>query len=180
MEWSEELCRTFKVSSDKFPRVIKPWEIIGELTEEAAEKCGLVRGIPIAAGAGNFTSSCLGAGMVKPSVGLDVAGTAACFATSTIKLVPDRGFRTLLYAKSVIPELWIPHAYIGGGGLCLRWFRDEIASREKALAEKAGKSTYAILDEEASVVPRGSDGLFFIPHLGGRMYPYNPKMRGRG
>ncbi len=39
---------------DKLSRIVKPWEIIKELTSEIAEKCGLIKGIPIAAGAGDY------------------------------------------------------------------------------------------------------------------------------
>jgi len=178
MEWSEELSRIFDIPLDKLPRIVKPWEIIGELTDREANKCGLVKGIPIIAGAGDFAASCLGAGMTKIGLCLDVAGTASILAASTNKLIPDKKFKTLLFTKSVIPELWIPHAYIGGGGLCLRWFRDELAYHEKKIAEELGVDPYVILDEEASKIPEGSEGIFFIPHLGGRIYPYNPKIKG--
>jgi xylulokinase len=60
----------------------------------------------------------------------------------------------------------------------LRWFRDEIARYEREMARKMGKDPYKLLDNSASKVSLGSDGLFFIPHLGGRAYPYNPKIRG--
>ena len=178
MKWSDELCEIIGIPIDKLPRIVKPWEIIGELTNEEADKCGLVKGIPIVAGAGDYPASCLGAGITKTRLCLDVAGTASILSASTNKVIPDKQFKTLLYTKAVVPELWIPHAYVGGGGLCLRWFRDEIARYEKKVAEDSGKSSYQLLDEAASRVPEGSEGLFFIPHLGGRIYPCNPKVKG--
>lgn len=33
--------------------------------------------------------------------------------------------------RSVIPGLWHPLAYIAGGGLALRWFRDQFYSTSK-------------------------------------------------
>lgn len=178
MKWSDELCETFGIPLDKLPRIVKPWEIIGELQESVAEKCGLVKGIPIVAGAGDFTASCLGAGLTKAGLCLDVAGTASVFAATTGEVIPDKEHRTIVYAKSVVPELWIAHAYVSGGGLCLRWFRDNIAKHEKNLAKEVGKDPYQLLDEAASKVTEGSEGIFFIPHLGGSVCPYNPRLRG--
>lgn len=178
MKWSEELSETFGVPIDKMPRIVKPWEIIGELKAEEAEKMGLFKGVPIVAGAGDGVANTVGAGLTKPGMCLDIAGTASAFYVSADKMIPDRKFKTLIYLKSIVPELWIVGAYINGGGLCLRWFRDEIAKYEKEMANKIGEDPYKILDNSASKVSLGSDGLFFIPHLAGRAYPYNPKFRG--
>ncbi|MCF8884657.1 MAG: FGGY family carbohydrate kinase [Nitrososphaerota archaeon] len=178
MDWSEELAETFKLPLDKMPRIVKPWEVIGELSSEEAEKMGLVKGIPIVAGAGDGMACTFGAGLTKTGLCLDIAGTASAFYVSIDRVVPDTKYRTLLYLKSVVPELWCVGAYINGGGLCLRWFRDEIAKEEKNRARELGKDPYEILDEEASKIPPGSEGLMFIPHLGGRAYPYNPRIRG--
>ncbi|MBS7654056.1 xylulose kinase [Candidatus Bathyarchaeota archaeon] len=178
MKWSDDLCEIFRIPFDKLPRIVRPWEIIGELSGKEAERCGLVGGIPIVAGAGDYPASCLGAGITKIGLCLDVAGTASILSASTDKVIPDKEFKTLLYTKAVVPELWIPHAYVGGGGLCLRWFRDEIARYEKKIAEETGKDPYQVLDQYASQVPEGSENLFFVPHLGGRIYPYNPRIKG--
>ncbi|MCX8201645.1 MAG: FGGY family carbohydrate kinase, partial [Candidatus Caldarchaeum sp.] len=178
MSWSEELAEVFGLPLDKMPDVVKPWDVVGELVPEMAEKLGLVRGIPVIAGAGDGMACAFGAGLTQPGTCLDIAGTASAFYVSVDKIVPDLRHRTLLYLKSVVPDLWCVGAYINGGGLCLRWFRDEIAKQEKAMALEQGRDPYEILDEKAAEIPAGSEGIFFIPHLGGRAYPYNPKIRG--
>ncbi len=178
MEWSEELSQTFDIPLDKLPRIVKPWEIVGELTAQEAEKLGLVKGIPVIAGAGDGMACSLGAGLTRPGICLDIAGTASAFYVSIDKIAPDTEFKTLLHLKSVVPGLWNVGAYINGGGLCLRWFRDEIAKDVKKAAAESMVDPYKLLDESALKVPEGSEGLFFIPHLGGRAYPYNPSLRG--
>jgi len=178
MSWSEELSETFGIPLDKMPRIVKPWDVIGELTADEAKKMGLVKGVSIVAGAGDGMASAFGAGITKPGLCLDIAGTASAFYVSTDKMIPDTKFKTLIYLKSVVPELWNVGAYINGGGLCLRWFRDEIARYERETAREMREDPYRFLDNLASKIPLGSDGLFFIPHLGGRAYPYNPKIRG--
>lgn len=177
-EWSQELCELFKVPMEKFPRIVKPWEIIGELSEREAEKCGLAAGTPIVAGAGDTAANAFGAGIVEPGMVFDSAGTASVFACCVDEYVPDVENKTFIFPRSVIPGLWTPLAYIGGGGLCLRWFRDELAQHEKSLADSRNIDPYKLLDDLAEKAPIGSEGLIFIPHFGGRIYPYNASMRG--
>ncbi len=176
--WDKQLCDLFDVPVEKLPRIVQPWEIIGHLTKSAARGCGLSAGTPIAAGCGDQGAGTLGAGMVEPGVVLDVAGTASVFTICTDKYVPDVKHKTLFTAHLVVPDLWYALAYINGGGLNLRWFRDEFVAEEKALAEAEGDSIYAILDQAAATVPAGSDRSIFLPHLGGSVCPSNTDIRG--
>lgn len=176
--WDGELCDLFEVPMEKLPRIVKPWEIIGQLTPEAAEGCGLLAGTPIAAGCGDQAAGMLGAAMVEPGLVFDVAGTASVFAICVDEFIPDLEHNTLFTARLVPEDLWYALAYINGGGLNLRWFRDELAQEEKKEAQLTGKRVYALLDETAAAVHPGSDGLIFLPHLGGRVTPSDPDIRG--
>lgn len=178
MRWSEELCDIFEVPLAKLPRIVLPWDIVGRLTEEAAKDCGLVSGIPVAAGAGDQAAGFLGAGIVDAGRVVDVAGTASCFLSCVDSYRPDVENKTFICLRAVIPHLWYPLAYINGGGLCLRWFRDEFAKEEKLKANEEGISAYSILNEGASRIQPGSDSLLFVPHLGGRVCPNDPNVRG--
>ena len=75
--WSPELCSLLGIDPDKLPRIVAPWDIIGEVTADVAREFGLAAGTPIAAGAGDSAAGALGAGMVRPGTLLDIAGTAA-------------------------------------------------------------------------------------------------------
>jgi len=178
MIWDNELCDLFSIPQEKLPRIVKPWDIIGHLSKEAANYCGLVEGIPIAAGAGDTTTSYLGAGIVQPGIIFDVAGTASVLASCTNEFSPDLKYKTVMCSRSVIQNLWNPIAFINGGGLCLRWFRDEIAHQETKEAEAKGQDPYEFLDRLASEISPGSDKLLFVPHLGGRVLPAQPNLRG--
>ncbi|MDH7485081.1 MAG: FGGY family carbohydrate kinase [Anaerolineae bacterium] len=176
--WDEELCGEFGIPPEKLARIVRPWEIIGKVTPQAARDCGLVAGTPIAAGAGDQAAGMLGAAMVEPGLVFDVAGTASVFAICVDRFVPDVEHKTLFTARLVPEELWYALAYINGGGLNLRWFRDELASEIKEQAQARGENVYAILDNLASEVPAGSDGLLFLPHLQGRVCPSDADVRG--
>ncbi|MBO8140707.1 MAG: xylulose kinase [Firmicutes bacterium] len=173
LTWSQDLCDLFDVPVDKLPHIVKPWEIVGYVTDQAARQSGLLSGTPIAAGAGDTTAGVLGAGMVDPGGVLDIAGTAAVFAIAVDDFRPDLRHQTLFTARSATEDLWYALAYINGGGLNLRWFRDkwmQMASDRD--------SSYAWLDKQAEHVPPGSEGLLFLPHLGGRVCPNDPALRG--
>ncbi len=178
MTWSSELLEVFSIPPEKLPAIVQPWKIIGKLTPEAARECGLLRGTPIAAGAGDQAAGMLGAAMVEPGLIFDVAGTASVFAICVNQFIPDKKYRTLFTGRLIPSDLWYSFAYINGGGLNLRWFRDEWARDEKNEADKMQKSVYALLDEKAALIPPGSEGLIFLPHLGGRVCPNDPDIRG--
>ena len=108
----------------------------------------------------------------------DVAGTAAVLAGCTDKFVADTKNRALLTMRSVIPGLWNPLAYIGGGGIALRWFRDQFFNTSHGKVIPTSEELYPEMISLAENVAPGSEGLFFSPHLGGRICPSSPEMRG--
>ena len=176
--WSNELCERFGLDMDKLPKIIDPCDIVGEVSESSAKEFGLAPGTLIAAGAGDTAANALGAGIVRPGMLFDVAGTAAVLAGCTDKFVADTKNRALLTMRSVIPGLWNPLAYIGGGGIALRWFRDQFFNTTHGKVIPTSEELYPEMISLAETVAPGSEGLFFSPHLGGRICPSSPEMRG--
>ena len=176
--WSDELCNRFGLDQSKLPRIIDPCEIIGEVAEESAKEFGLLPGTLIAAGAGDTAANALGAGIVNPGMLFDVAGTAAVLAGCTDKFVADTKHRALITMRSVIHGLWNPLAYIGGGGLALRWFRDQFFKSVHSNNLSDDEDLYPKMIASVETIPPGSEGLIFSPHLGGRICPSSPEMRG--
>ena len=177
-QWSDELCDLFEIDKQKLPSIVKPWDVIGEVTEKAARDFGLVAGIPIAAGCGDTAANALGAGVVHSGMLFDVAGTASILAGCTDEFVADVQHRVLINMHSVIPGLWNPLAYIAGGGLALGWFRDQFFNSHLGKPLEITDDLYDLMANEAVKVNPGAEGLFFSPHLGGRICPATPAMRG--
>jgi xylulokinase len=166
--WSDVLCDTLGIDRTRLPRIVPPWEVVGGASGPLAEAFGLMPGTPVVAGAGDTAASALGGGIMRPGMMLDVAGTASVLAGCTDRYAPDVDNRVLVTMRSIVPGLWHPLAYVGGGGLALTWFRDHFAE---------GVSVEALADEAASIPP-GAEGLLFSPHLGGRICPADPGRRG--
>jgi xylulokinase len=174
--WSEELCDALEIDVERLPRIVEPWTVIGELREDAALDFGLKAGTPVAAGCGDTAAGALGAGVVSPGMLLDTAGTASVLACCTDRYVADTRHRALMVMRSVVPGIWNPLAYVGGGGLALGWYGREFCDshdRNPGLDE-----SYEELFADAIEAPAGCDGLLFSPHLGGRICPAAPEMRG--
>ncbi len=176
--WSTELCDLLGVDIDKLPEIVEPWRVVGEVRDASAKAFGLAPGTLIAAGCGDTAANALGAGIVQPGMVFDVAGTASVLASCTDIHVADQKNRTLLTMRSVIPGLWNPLAYIGGGGQALRWFRDQFFNSFRGQRQADTAELYEALTALAEQISPGADGLFFSPHLGGRICPATPEMRG--
>ncbi|MGW8249751.1 MAG: xylulokinase, partial [Anaerolineales bacterium] len=176
--WSEDLTGLMGVDIDKLPRIVEPWHVVGEVTDESARAFGLEPGTIVAAGCGDTAASALGGGITRPGMLFDVAGTAAVLAGCTDRYAADVDNRALISMRSVIPGLWNPLAYIAGGGIALRWFRDQFFNTLRGEPQPLDGDLYDELILSAAKAPPGAEGLLFSPHLGGRICPATPEMRG--
>ncbi|MEX2672703.1 MAG: FGGY family carbohydrate kinase [Phycisphaeraceae bacterium] len=172
--WDEGLCEQFGLDMAKLPRIVKPQEVVGQVTATMAKRCGLKAGTCVVAGCGDTAASFLAAGATQAGVCVDVAGTASVFAATTGKFRADVKQRVLACGRSAVPGLWHPYAYINGGGMNLEWFREQVASAGK----RRGGMSLTKLNELAEAVAVAADNPMFVPHLGGRVSPPQPNLRG--
>lgn len=168
--WSKELLEAFQADEKKMARIISPFEVVGRTNREFAAATGLPEGIPVAAGCGDTAASVYGTGRMEKGMLLDCAGTASVLCGAVDSYQPDTRFGTVTLMRSPVDDIWLPMAYINGGGLGLRWIRDELSGNPHA--------TYEELEREAEKTEAGSGGLFFIPHFAGRVLPCHPKLSG--
>jgi xylulokinase len=178
MAWSDEICHLLGVEQAKLPEIVRPWKIIGRLSPGSAKLCGLQAGTPIVAGCGDQPAGFLAAGMVKHGMTIDVAGSTSVFSLCTDEFTPDLKYNRVVYMNSVLPNLYYALTYVSGGGIALRWFRDQFAHIEKQESERKRVSAFRLLDEKIRSIEPGSGALLFIPHLGGRACPNEPEIRG--
>lgn len=171
--WDDEILGLFGIEKVKMPRIVAPWEIVGRLKEKWAKKMGLPSGLPIVAGCGDQAANTLGAGVVRPGIAFDVAGTASCFSIFVDRFVPDVRYKTLLFPRSPLEGYYYPMAYINGGGMDVEWAKNELF-RDLAQHPEA----FPRINEEVEKKVKPPSGLVFIPHLRGRNCPTQPYLRG--
>lgn len=161
--WSDEQLRLLDIPKECMPKIVKPWDIIGHLTEEIAAQTGFPAGIPVCGGAGDTMESMIGSGNMKPGQAVDVAGTCAMFCVSTDGIIPELSKKGsgLIFNSGTLPNSYFYWGYIRTGGLALRWFKDNVCGHE------GDGSYYNVLNDAAASVPPGSNGLLFLPYLTG-------------
>lgn len=161
--WSKEQLDLLGISESMMPRIVKPWDIIGHLTEEMAVKTGFPAGIPICGGAGDTMQSMLGSGNMEAGQAVDVAGTCSMFCVSTKGIVPELSKKGagLIFNSGTLPDTYFYWGYIRTGGLALRWFKDAICKQE------SDGSYYQVLSAQAAEIPAGANGVLFLPYLTG-------------
>ena len=173
--WDEELCKIFGVAQTRLPHIVNPHQVVGQLTGAMARRCGLKAGVPVVAGCGDTAASFLSCGATREGICVDVAGTASVFAATTGSFKADLAHKTLACGQAATAGLWHPYAYINGGGMNLEWFRTQIANRGKL---NPSAVTFKHLNKLAMTIVPAQDSPFFIPHLGGRVCPTQPSLRG--
>lgn len=179
MEWSKEIGNVIGIDLDEmFPELRLVNEIIGFVTDEAAEATGLISGIPVVAGCSDAMASMYATGMSRLGEAGESSGTTSLvFVGSNVKSAPDIPVVTRPCAIDGMP--WIFDAPIQSSGAALKWFIEIMAAEERAYAEAHNKNIYTYLNELALESKPGSGGLFFFPYLLGERAPlWNEYARG--
>jgi xylulokinase len=161
--WSKKQLTVLDIAPRYLPRIVKPWDIIGRLSEEMAEETGFSAGIPICAGAGDTMQSMLGCGIFEAGHAVDVAGTCAMFCVSTKGIIPalSQAGSGLIFNSGTLEDTYFYWGFVRTGGLALRWFKDNICGQE------GNESYYRELSNRAAEVPPGCNGVLFLPYLTG-------------
>ena len=179
MEWSKEIGDVIGVDLDAMlpkPRLVD--EIIGFVTEEAAEETGLEEGIPVIAGCSDAMASMHATGMSRLGEAGESSGTTSLvFVGSDTKSAPDIPVVTKPCTIDGMP--WIFDAPIQATGASLKWFIEKMAAEEVAYAKEHDLNIYTYLNELALESKPGAGGLFFFPYLLGERAPlWNEYARG--
>jgi xylulokinase len=180
--WSPELCQLFAIPLERLAPLRPATDVLGGLRPSLAEALGLTAGIPVTVGTGDEHAACAGAGVVRPGLVCDIAGTAEPVCASSAQPVfdPTGLVETHCHAD---PALWLLENPGFVSGANYRWFRDQFAPLEVQTAAQSaaqgGPSAYDLLNDLAAQVPPGAEGLVLLPCLMGAMTPtWNAAARG--
>jgi xylulokinase len=175
-EWSKTLCNLYKIDIDKLPEIRKPTDIIGTLTEEAANALGLNKETPVVCGAGDMTTATIGSGAVLENELHCQIGTSGWVGGHVSERKVDI-FHYTGCVGSAFPEkyyLVMGHQEIAGAAL--EWVKNNILYFKQELEEKEKKQIYEIFDElvkdcEPGAKGKGGTFLMFMPWLFGERCP---------
>jgi len=169
MDWDPEMCDLWGLDPKLLGILTKAEEVAGTLSEPAAKLLGLTTKTKVIVGTGDEHSASLGSGLVKPGIVCDITGTAEpVTGTSAFPVFDTKGHLVETH-HSASSKLWLIEnpGFVSGGST--RWYKDIILRTQN----------YDLMNEQAARSPIGSNGLIFLPCMGGAMTPtWNGNARG--
>ena len=160
MEWSEALLGAFDIPRQFLPTLVCSGRAVGKLLPAVAEDLGLARNVVVSVGGQDQKCAALGAG-IRDGVATVSLGTASAVEQLMDRPYTDPQMRIPTFTF-VQPARWVLEGVVGTAAGSLRWYRDTVAPGQR----------YSELDAEAALVPPGSGGVMFYPHLAGADSPY--------
>jgi xylulokinase len=167
--WSTALLSKLRLPEEKFPSLVGPGEIIGQVDRNAALRTGLPALCAIASGLPDFMAAQLGSGVVEAGLALDRTGSSEALNLCADRPFPDKRLFSLPHSVS---GLWNISGGVSTSGSAVAWLDGILCPGESSDYGSA-------LDKEIEAVGPGSGGILFLPYLHGERAPlWNPDIRG--
>jgi xylulokinase len=167
-DWSPEVLDALDIPARWLPATHEGPEITGQVSSEAAEITGLLKGTPVVGGGGDQSAQAVGVGAVAPGIVALTLGTSGVVFASTGEPFVEPVGRLHAFCHAA-PGRWHLMGVMLSAAGSLRWYRDTLAP---------GRDFGALLAPAADVPP-GSEGLLFLPYLTGERTPHpDPLARG--
>ncbi len=157
MQWDDELCKLAGITTEMLPPIVKPTDIIGRVTKDAAIATGLKEGTCVICGTTDTVMEVFASGAVNLGDVTVKLATAGRICVITDKPYPDRH---LVNYSHIEKGLWYPGTATKSCAASYRWYRDTFGG------------DYKDLDNAAEKVAIGCNGLIFHPYLNGELTPY--------
>jgi L-xylulokinase len=165
--YSKELLELYDLAElwDAMPTLVQSFDVVGQVTPEAARMTGLAAGTPVVGGIFDIDGSALGAGIFEAGQVCIIAGTWSINEIVTAEpLVDPALFMTSIYT---VPGLWLATEASATSATNLEWFVTHFCGEERAEAEKRGVSVYEMCNEMVASLPPGGTDIIFHPFLYG-------------
>jgi autoinducer 2 (AI-2) kinase len=156
--WAKDTITRADLPENIYPPVHEPGTVIGRISKKASRETGLPAGVPVITAGGDTQLALLGSGAVTPGICTIIGGT---FWQTTIVadrpiIDPQYRLRTLCHA---LPDQWMVEGIGFYHGFVMRWFRDGFCNMEKREASDRRIDPYCVMEEMASEIPPGSNGI---------------------
>ncbi len=171
LKWSETIGNIIGINlNDILPAPQQVSDIIGTVTESAAAETGLVKGIPVVAGASDAMASMYATGLCQLGEAGESSGTTSLvFVGSNNASASD--IPVVAKPCSIKGMPYIYDAPISASGASIKWYLDTFGQPEIDYAKKNNINVYDHLNQLASDVKAGSNGVIYFPYLLGERAP---------
>ena len=176
--WNPEIAEGIGVPMEKYAKIYRSHEVVGQVTAEAAKETGLKEGTLVAAGGTDISSAALGCGVIKAGQAYYSMGTGSNLGIMIPTEQRVEEYRILKWPH-VLPGLTMFDGPMAFTGVSLRWFRDMFADPERVIAERSNQNVFELLTNQAAQIRPGSDGLLYLPYMGNTLSPnWNSQSKG--
>ncbi len=163
LSWSDDddLFKQCNLTRDMLFDVVKPGEILGYLTQDAAETIGLPKGIPVVATAHDKAVEALGAGSLAPGIGLISLGTYIGALVHGDKNMKDA--ENFWAFQASVPGRYLYECMgVRRGMWTISWFCDQFGEGIIDEAKDQGITIEELFNREAERIPAGCEGLLTV------------------
>lgn len=168
--------RLMPVRPEQLPELVRPGDILGNLTADAAGHLGLPAGLPVIASASDKACEVLGSGGTTPDVACLSYGTTATINVTSRRYVEP--VRLLPPYPSALPGHYSIEVMIYRGYWMVSWFKREFGLLEQRLARERGVAPEELFEELVNAVPPGSQGLMLQPYWSPGVRHPGPEAKG--
>ncbi|WP_413627027.1 gluconokinase [Fructilactobacillus vespulae] len=169
MDWDKQALEVARITRDQLPELVDTNYQLTGMVDHYANMIGIDKNTPFVIGASDGPLANLGVNAIKPGVVAVTIGTSGAVRVVTDKPKIDPKGRVFCYYLA--KGMWVVGGPVNNGGIVFRWVRDQLCLPEKVTAEQMHLDAYDLLTQIAAEVPAGSDGLIFLPFLGGERAP---------
>ncbi len=169
--WSKEMMDEMGIPLSMMPEnIVESTDIVGGLTNEAAAELGLPEGMPVIASGIDAGAANIGLGVLDPGVYAAAIGTSMCAGLISDK--PVKG-KDLIAWPYLYNAKQLSYYFAGGNtaGAIIKWFRETMCQYEIEIEKAGGRNAYDVLNEQATDLPAGSNGLIVLPYFMGERSP---------
>jgi sugar (pentulose or hexulose) kinase len=152
----------FKIEREKLPDLVKPSEIMGQITKKASSETGIPEGLPVFAAGSDKGCEILGSGCLTPETGCLSFGTIATYDVATPKYVELRPM--IPPYPACVPDTYYTEISIFRGFWMVSWFKEEFGLQECMIAQQKDQAPETLFDSLIQNVPAGSMGLMLQPY----------------
>jgi xylulokinase len=173
VRWSDEILSALDLDASILPPLGGSSEVLGRVHADASRQTGLPIGTAVVGGGADNACGAAGVGVVATGEAVASWGTSGTLLAPLPEPMVDPGLRAHTFCH-VVPNVWYLMGVVLSAGGAFSWYRDQLA-RDIAGTPNADMT----LDDEASTVPRGAEGVTFLPYLQGERTPHrNANARG--
>lgn len=161
-KWSRKMAKKVGLKENIFPDVLEVGQVLGSVTKKASHATGLAPSTLVVMGGGDVQLGSAGLGVTKRNNCAIIGGSFWQQIVNIKHDVTPPKSMSVRINPHVINKQNQAEGITFFSGLVMRWFRDVFCEHQKIKAKRMDIDAYAFLENMASKVPVGSNGIMPI------------------